>query len=132
MKRYVFDASALLIYFEDRSGAEKVEKVVLAGDQRDAEIFISAVNVGEVFYSLWQRRGELNARHGLNFVVSSPVKVVPATLAETIEAAQLKARYKVDFADSFAAALAISRKAVLVTSDPDFRRLSDRLKCLWL
>ena len=132
MKRYALDASAMMIHLENRSGAEKMEKLLTAAEQRDAEIYISAVNVGEVFYSVWHRRGESDARRALTFVKGAPIIIVPATLDETILAAEFKAHYQFPLADSFAASLAISRRATLITSDSDFRRFSDRLKILWL
>jgi len=47
-------------------------------------------------------------------------------------AASLKAQYNLPYADTFAAALAHSRKAVLVTSDKDFERVGTVLKVLWV
>ena len=34
MKRIVFDASALMTFFEDRSGADKVEELIRLGVER--------------------------------------------------------------------------------------------------
>jgi predicted nucleic acid-binding protein len=43
-----------------------------------------------------------------------------------------KARYKLHYADSFAAALAIEHKATLITSDSDFRKLGHDFPVVWL
>ena len=38
----------------------------------------------------------------------------------------------VPYADCFAAALATTRKATLVTTDKDFKPLAERIKIIWL
>jgi len=44
----------------------------------------------------------------------------------------VKAKYKLYYVDSFAAALAIEHKATLVTSDSDFRKLGHGFPVVWL
>jgi hypothetical protein len=51
------------------------------------------------------------------------IEVVHATPQRAFQAAEVKAKYKLYYVDSFAAALAIEQKATLVTSDSDFRKL---------
>jgi predicted nucleic acid-binding protein len=46
-------------------------------------------------------------------------------------AASLKAEHNLPYADCFAAALAHSRRAALVTGDKDFACVGDALKILW-
>ena len=43
-------------------------------------------------------------------------------------AVELKARYRMSYADCFAAALAIAAHATLLTSDPEFEVLGDLVK----
>ena len=54
MKRAVLDASALISFFEDRSGGEVVEKLVAESVAGKAELFMSVVNWGEAYYSIWR------------------------------------------------------------------------------
>jgi predicted nucleic acid-binding protein len=49
-----------------------------------------------------------------------------------MSAADVRVRYKLYYADAFAAALAIERKATLVTRDSDFRCLGHGFPILWL
>ncbi len=44
----------------------------------------------------------------------------------------MKAKFKLYYVDSFAAALAVANKATLVTSDSDFRRLGHGFPVVWL
>jgi predicted nucleic acid-binding protein len=58
--------------------------------------------------------------------------VVDADANLTKEAASLKAQHILPYAGCFAAALARSRKAALVTSDKDFERVGSLVKVFWI
>lgn len=47
-------------------------------------------------------------------------------------AGELKARGGISYADCFAAGLAAEKAAWLVTGDPEFKRVADRVKIFWL
>jgi len=49
-----------------------------------------------------------------------------------IEAAKIKSRYAVSFADCFAAATAIREKAEIVTGDPEFKKLEEQVDIVWI
>jgi predicted nucleic acid-binding protein len=61
-----------------------------------------------------------------------PIEVLDATPQRAFQAAEVKAKYKLYYVDSFAAALAIEQKATLVTSDSDFRKLGHGFPIVWL
>ena len=54
------------------------------------------------------------------------------TRQRALDAAHLKARYRLGYADSFAAALAIELDASVVTGDPDFERVSSAVRVRWV
>ncbi|MGB8734293.1 MAG: PIN domain-containing protein, partial [Candidatus Sulfotelmatobacter sp.] len=60
------------------------------------------------------------------------IEMLDATPQRSFNAADLKAKYKLYYVDSFAAALASEYKATLVTSDSDFRKLGHGFPVLWL
>jgi len=61
-----------------------------------------------------------------------PIHLVEAGRRLTYEAAKLKTKYTIAYADCFAAVLASSLKALLVTGDPEFKKLSDELSIEWI
>jgi predicted nucleic acid-binding protein len=132
VRRYVLDANAVIINFEARNGFEKVRKLLDAAGQREIEVFMSAINVAEVFSALWKRHGETHARQAVHMIVGSPIVVIDATLPVAIEAAEIRAKWHTSMRDCFAAATAIKKRATLVTADSDFRQFKDELKILWL
>jgi hypothetical protein len=63
--------------------------------------------------------------------LSSPV-MVEANAAQTLGAAEMKYKYKLGYADSFAAMLAVTLKATLISADPSFEKLGKTLKWIRL
>ncbi len=54
-ERFVFDACALIAYFNDEVGAEVVEDLLERARQGDARLYMTAVNVYELFYDCLKR-----------------------------------------------------------------------------
>jgi predicted nucleic acid-binding protein len=131
MKRIVLDASALMTFFEDRPGADKVEDLIGLGVEGKRHLFMSVVNWGEVYYSTWRAKGPGVARKVLEDIAQLPVEIVDADFDLTGRAAELRAKHKLPYTDCFPAALAIDRKASLATSDKDFASVEKKLDILW-
>jgi len=132
MKTYVLDASALMTFFENRPGADKVEDLLAGAVDAQRPLAMSVVNWGEVYYAIWRAHGEKAATAKLQEIAQLPIQVFDVDLELTKMAASLKAQYNLPYADCFAAALAQDRKATLVTSDKDFERAGSALKILWV
>ncbi len=132
MKTYVLDASALMTFFEDRAGAGKVEELLAKAAEAKQPLAMSVVNWGEVYYSVWRARGAKAAEAKLQEIAQLPIEIVGVDMELGKLAASLKAQFDLPYADSFAAALAQARMAILVTSDKDFERVGTALKILWV
>ncbi len=132
MRTYVLDASALVAFFDGRSGGPKVERLIRAASEQRCTLWMSAVNWGEVLYARWRAAGEQAARTARAQIAQLPLRIADADATRTWTAASLKARHDVPYADCFAAALAQEHGAILVTADPDFARLGGLVNVLWL
>jgi len=132
MKAYVLDASALMTFFEDRPGADKVEELLAKAAEAKRPLVMSVVNWGEVCYSVWRARGEKAAAAKLHKIAQLPIQIVDADMELGKLAASLKAEHNLPYADCFAAALAQTRKATLVTSDKDFECVGTAVEILWV
>jgi predicted nucleic acid-binding protein len=131
MKRIVLDASALMAFFENRSGAEKVHDLIRLAVEGKRQLSMSVVNWGEAYYSTWRTKGPGVAQHFLEEVAQLPIHLVPADAELARTAAEFKANFNLPYVDGFAAALAIQRKASLATSDKDFASVEKKLDILW-
>jgi len=132
MKTYVFDASALFVFLQDKRGAVKVDEQLKEARRGRAKVVMSAVNYGEVYGLILREFGPQQALTTLHAVRPLPVEILDVTPARACHAAEIKAKYKLYYVDSFAAALAIEQKATLVTSDSDFRKLGQAVSVVWL
>jgi predicted nucleic acid-binding protein len=132
MKTYVLDASALMTFFENRAGADKVEALLVGAADAERPLAMSVVNWGEVYYSIWRAHGEQAAIAKLRAIAQLPIQVFDVDMEMAKQAASLKAQHNLPYADCFAAALAQSRKATVVTSDKDFERAGSAIKVLWV
>jgi predicted nucleic acid-binding protein len=127
-RRYVLDANALIGFLEDRAGvAEKVRRLMTQALREELPLWMSAVNWGEVFYMSWRLRGEASAHEAEEKVGWLPIVVVAVDQERATRAATLKQKHGLGYADSYAAELAMERRAWLVTADPDFQRVGKGL-----
>src|SRR5690242_14824098 len=132
MKRYVLDASAVFVFLQKKPGASKVNDLLKEAVREHAQLLMSAVNYAEVYGKIAREHGSDQAQITMNAVRSLPINILDATLQRCVQAADIKNQYKLFYADSFAAALAIEHTSTLVTSDSDFRKLGHTFPILWL
>ncbi len=132
VKKYAFDASALVAYLEDRPGAERVTEALAEARAETARIVMSVVNWGEVYYHVWRWRGPQQAEKTLLLIDQLPIQLIAADRALSLRATTLRAKYGLPYADCFAAAVAQQEKARLVATDSDFRAVEREVKILWL
>jgi ribonuclease VapC len=132
MKPLVLDASALLALLFDEPGAEIVEALMHRAADRDQPILMSAVNWAEVCYRAENKLGIAALEQAKEFATNTPIAVIPADRELAESAAAYKAARQLGLADGFAAALARSRKAELVTADLEFKSVEKEIKILWL
>lgn len=119
--RKVFDAYAVLCWMQGEPGSRCVELLLAEAERGRVEILISAVNLGEVYYRLLKAG---NSEAASSFLADAqgkvfPWRVVPATNRRVWEAAALKGRHSISYADAFAMALAKEFSGEIVTRDPE-------------
>lgn len=131
-KTYVLDANAALDFLDAGPGAHRVREILREGAHQDIPLLMSVVNWGEVFYVLWQKRGEEVARKAIQNLSRLSVQPVPVDLEQSLKAGEIKSRYKMSYIDSLVAALAMLRQGIVVTGDRDFEKLGRQAKVLWI
>lgn len=132
MRTYVLDANAVLDFAEAGPGRHRVGRLIEEAVEARVQVFISVLNWGEVFYYLWQKLGEEEAKRILNRLSHLPVQIVPVDLFQALKASEIKVLHKIPYVDCVAAALAEITRSVLVTSDRDFEKIGRRIQVLWL
>jgi ribonuclease VapC len=121
-KIYLFDAWAFLALLQkEEPAASRVRKLLQEGLDQKADLFISIINVGEIYYRIGKEKGRNEAEEILKTIYRLPLTIRPAT-DKTVLAA-FKMDYAISYADAFAAAEAKQLGAILVTGDPELFQL---------
>ncbi len=132
-QHYVLDAFAMLAFFREEPGEPRVSELLRDGAAGEAELYLCVINMVEVLYRLERERGEADAEIArVTLTQELPIHLVDVDLDMSVRAARLKAIYPISIADCIAAALARRLDAALVTGDPDFRLVEDRVAIEWL
>jgi predicted nucleic acid-binding protein len=126
------DASALLAMFFGQPGMEQMRDLFHKASDADKPMLISAVNWAEVLYKLERKQGNVGLQTAQHFERTMPLEVAPLDRELAEAAAHLKNEHDLGLADAFAAALAKSKKAELVTADTEFKALEKEIKITWL
>lgn len=128
-RKFVADAWAILALLQgEEPAASQFKRILEKAGRGDLDLYISVINLGEVYYRIGRVKGEEEARETLEEIRSLPITVLPATWESVFAAAALKVRYPISYADAFAAAAAEELGAVLVTGDPELERLKGRIE----
>jgi len=130
--RYVLDSFALLAYLAAEPGAAQVKAVLVAARARQAEAYLSIINYGELIYITEREQGLPAAQRAISAVDQLPIHLIEADRRQTLAAAHIKAHHAISYADAFAAALAEGLAATLLTGDPEFRKVANRITVEWL
>jgi len=129
---YVFDTFAILAYFLAEPGGEKVKELLRRAENGEISLAMSFINVGEMFYILSREQGRAKAQSLLEDLRSLSIQFFDSTEDRILAAAQLKAEYSISYADAFAASLAQELDASIVTGDPEFKTIKEKLSIFWL
>ena len=132
------DAFALMAWLQNEPGAGQVETFLQnAQMHEDQKCFVSLINLGEVYYQLFRKKGATRADSFWDEALRGeiPLTVVELTRKRVLEVSRLKARYPIALADAFAVQLALEMQAPLVTGDPEIEapeKLESSLRVIWL
>jgi ribonuclease VapC len=125
MAHFVLDSYALLAFFRNEEGAEKVEQILNDAVADKHQLYMTCINAGEVYYMSSRKDGVAKAEIAWKAMRQFPILIIDADLEFTLAAAKLKAKYSISYADAFAAVHTIKRKATLITGDNEFNALKN-------
>lgn len=131
-KALVLDSWAVLAYLEDEDSSQKVADLIADAHEHSIPLFMSVVNVGEVWYILSREVSETEADKGVEDLRQLGIEFVDVGWKLARQAGAYKSRNRMSYADCFAAALTKEQKAELVTGDKEFRQIENDIRIRWL
>lgn len=129
---YVLDSFALIAYFQNEIGGLKVKTLLEKTLNSEIFIYMSIINVAEVYYITSRHMGDITARSLLDDIRRLPITIHSVTDDDIMHAAKLKAQYSASFCDAFAASLAHALQAPVITGDREFHEFEDIIQIEWL
>jgi predicted nucleic acid-binding protein len=113
----------------EEPAATRVRQLLQAGQQSEGtQLFLSVINLGEVYYIIGRSQGEQEAQKTLLDIQRLPLTILPATDERVFAVAGFKIRHRLSYAGAFAVAAAAELKAVLVTGDPELLALTSEIQ----
>lgn len=132
MNRYLLDSFALLRFFQKEAGSDKVRGILGEVADGTARALLNVISMGEVIYTVQRRFGRQCKLEVVMNIDRLGIEILPAPNDLVFRAAELKARFPISYADTFAVASAMEHDATLVTGDPGFRQVEHLVKIVWI
>ena len=132
MKNYLFDAFPLLCWLQEEPGHELVEDLLTQAEEDKILLSLHIINLGEIFYRVYRLAGLKKAEDIIEKIRLLPIKIVSVSDGAVMEAAEIKGKYPISYADAFAVATALQTGATLVSGDPEYKVVSKMIKILWV
>ena len=131
-KSIIFDSFAILKYYQDESGAAKVEKLLHSAQRGTVKVLINEINLSEVYYLTIRRVGLEAAKENLERLLNLPIEVISPDSELIMRAAEIKAQFAISYADCFAVATAALRSGSIITGDPEFKKVEHLVAVDWI
>ena len=128
----MLDSWAVLAYLGDEASGQEVADLITSAHENRIPMCMSVVNAGEVWYILAREISEAKADSAVNDLTGLGIELIGVDWPITRTAGTFKARYRMSYADCFAAALAKDRKSDLVTGDKEFKQVEGEVRIHWL
>lgn len=121
--RQVIDASALLAFLENGQGAEKVSQRIKHFCEKDRTLLISSLSWCEVCHAIFLSLDRAKAEAALENLLTLPIEIVPFEQDDARISALIKAEHKFSYVDCASVVLAKKKKAALLTTKSELKRL---------
>lgn len=131
-RRIVFDSHAILKWTQKETGYKKVKSLILGCREGSVNGYMNYLNLGEVYYKSIRAVGMDRAKAFLENFLRLSIELVVPEEGLIWKAAEIKAAHPVSFADCIAAATALKYDAVILTGDPEFKKLGALVSVEWL
>lgn len=128
--KQLLDAYALLAYLQKEKNHHKVVEA-LASPRNS--VLMNEINIGECYYIIARERDKEQADYFIDTVINNlPIRIIANSFEDIIAAARVKSLHPLSYADCFAVATAIRENAVILTGDPEFKKVKHLVAIDWL
>ncbi|MBI5366169.1 MAG: PIN domain-containing protein [Planctomycetes bacterium] len=131
-KTVVLDASALLAWLLVEPGHAEVRRTLLAARKNECRAFLNLVTLGEIVYRIEQRHGAIASQRFLKGVDGLGLVLHGVSRDLAVSAGRFKLETGIPYVDAYVAATARALGGAILTADPDFRKVENRVLIQWI
>ena len=121
MVTYILDSSAILRFTDNEAGADRVQRILDKYLDGTVLVSASALHWGEAANRLYKLRGRDVMSRILQRLAAMGIRIIPVTAEQAVDAALIRADYKIPYVDAFGAVLGSAPNHVFVTADFDLK-----------
>jgi len=129
---FILDACAMLAYLNNEHGVEVIGEVLEKGNRDEAKIFITAMDLAEIYHIVLKKEGRDKALKTILLIKNLPVECVGLDEPLLMLAGEIRMQFPLTLGDALVAAVAKTKKAKLITGDSDFKSLEKEIECVWI
>ncbi len=129
---YIFDSHAILKFCQKEKGANKIARLLREIKKTGKTKYINAINLGEIIYITKREFGEFKKIEALALIEQLNFTILSVPNSLIFQAAEYKAEYSISYADCFIIASAIELGAIIVTGDPEFKKVEQLVNIMWV
>lgn len=131
-KKRLLDSYALIAYLKKEDNYQRIANLLSSSLDAHSAV-MNEINVGESYYIISRERGSAYANYFIETIMPNlPIHIISNSFDPIIEAARIKACHPISFADCFAVATAMREDAVIITGDPEFKKVAGMVDIEWL
>jgi len=132
-RKRLLDSFAMIAYLNKEKGFEEVREAMSEAQKSGDPVLMNEINLGEVYYILFLKRAPEKADYFIETILASlPILTISNGFDDVINAAKIKAEHPISFADCFAIDTARKYNAVIMTGDPEFKKIDQLVEIEWL
>jgi uncharacterized protein len=131
-RRKLLDSHAALVYLRQEKGYEKVKEALITADKTKVPLLMNEINIGEVGYIALRSKLTTDLDEFLSVFLSLPIQPASVDFDLIKEAAKIKGRHPLSYADTFAVATALREEAAIITGDPEFKQVESLVSIEWI
>jgi len=131
-KSYTLDSFAVIAYLKKEKAGRKIRELLDQAIEGKVVLYLHEINLGEIQYIIHREKGEAESEKIITWLRACPISFVTLEQDNLTRAAKLKATYPISYADAFAVSTAITKNAVLLTGDPEFKKIEKEVEVEWL
>ena len=131
-QKSLLDAYGLLLFLQKEGPYQVIKTIFRDAQSKNDPVLINEMSIGEIFHVTARNHSIEKAEAFLPLLEVLPMEIVSNNLEDILRAARIKGQYRVGYISALVTVTAERENAVLLTGDPEFRKVEDVINIKWL